>query len=98
MGKQLEFLTSQESIVIFGCGIKGKALLTLLNGMRERIIAFSDNNSALWGKSVEGIRIFPPEVLAQKYRESCVVIANRQNADEIYHQLRDMNISNLYII
>lgn len=98
LGKQLEFLTSQESIVIFGCGIKGKALLTLLNGMRERIIAFSDNNSALWGKSVEGIRIFPPEVLAQKYRESCVVIANRQNADEIYHQLRDMNISNLYII
>ena len=68
-------------IVIWGMG---KSMRTFLNrkGLykNDEIIAFIDNNQSLWGRSYQGIPVFPPNKL-QEIEYDCVIICVIDNVD-----------------
>ena len=52
---------TNRQCVIFGAGTMGRRAVGALHGMGVHPLAFADNNPALWGKSVEGVRVLSPE-------------------------------------
>ncbi len=63
-----------DSIVLFGAGGLGRKVLGGLVRTGFKVVAFADNNSRLWGKTVEGIPVYSPLEAAQKFGNSCKFI------------------------
>ncbi|MEI6610046.1 MAG: FkbM family methyltransferase [Deltaproteobacteria bacterium] len=64
----------EKSIVLFGAGGLGKKTLAGLRSMRIEPLAFADNNPALWGKDIDGVKVLPLKDAAEKYGQSAVFV------------------------
>jgi len=56
-----------DSIVLFGAGELGRKTLSGLRRCEREVVAFSDNNSLLWGSVIEGIPVLSPTEAAERY-------------------------------
>lgn len=61
-------------IVLFGAGGLGRIVLGKLRRIGIEPLAFVDNNPLLWGSSVDGIKVFPPQEGVEKYADSAVFV------------------------
>jgi FlaA1/EpsC-like NDP-sugar epimerase len=62
-----------ERVVIYGAGDAGARLSTVLLGSNEcRPVAFVDDKTALHGSFINGIEVFPPQVLPGLVRDRAV--------------------------
>lgn len=80
--------------IIFGAGERGTKIYRKLSGLFE-VIAYSDNNTKLWGKCLNGLEIIPPNELPE-FRErtdAVIFIANELHYLEIAKQLDDLGLS-----
>jgi FkbM family methyltransferase len=59
-----------DRIVLFGAGNLGRKALTILRRDGVEPLAFVDNNASLWGKSVDGVRVYPPAEGAEVFGKS----------------------------
>jgi len=64
----------EKAIVLFGAGQLGRKTLAGLRKLGIEPLAFSDNNVALWNKSIDGLSVIPPQEAAQKYGEKAVFL------------------------
>ena len=64
----------RDSLVLFGAGNLGRKTLQGLRRAGVEPLAFTDNNSALWGKAVEGLTVLSPQDAAAKYGRSAAFI------------------------
>lgn len=74
-----------EKIIIFGAGYWGDMAYHYYKKHYD-IVAYVDNNEALWYSERNGIKILPPSIL--KDEKVTVVIANSYHEGEIKEQLR----------
>lgn len=90
----LEKLASTKEIVIFGSGKLGEfaPVLLQLNGINT-IKAYCDNDSALWGKKLQGKPILSPSEAVQIYPKAVYLVANKLHRQEIKQQLVNMGIN-----
>jgi len=56
-----------DAFVIFGAGHLGKKVAALLESLGTPALAFSDNNSALWGQSIAGLEVFSPDEALRRF-------------------------------
>lgn len=63
--------------ILFGCGAWGRNVLKSLYQRERQILCCTDNAESLWGQELGGIKIEPPAVAADKYRDVLFVIARR---------------------
>jgi FkbM family methyltransferase len=63
-----------STIVLHGAGNLGRKTLRGLRQAGVEPIAFSDNNAALWGKTVEGVPVFSPAAAAAKFGKIAVFV------------------------
>jgi len=56
-----------KSLVLFGAGNFGRQVLACLRRDGNEPLAFVDNNSSLWGKTVDGIPVFSPYEAARRF-------------------------------
>jgi FlaA1/EpsC-like NDP-sugar epimerase len=63
-----------RGIVLFGAGGLGRKTLKGLRSVGLEPFAFSDNNKALWGQSIDGVRILPPAEAASRYGNSATFV------------------------
>lgn len=77
-----------ENIVLFGTGSKGKWFLEWLTdiGLRQYVVAFSDNNKEKWGTRIDGVMCENIDVLHQQYDDIKVIICSTWE-EEIRQQL-----------
>jgi FkbM family methyltransferase len=61
-------------IVLHGAGGLGRRALPGLRASGIEPLAFTDNNPALWGQSVEGVTVVSPSDAAQRYGETATFI------------------------
>ena len=87
-----------QKVVIFGCGEQGKISYPKL-AERFDVIAFSDNNKALWGKSIiteigNEVPIVPPREIREKLANDngVVIVCSINHFSEISRQLNELNI------
>lgn len=71
----------KNGIVIFGIGIWGRELYTILKNCHIPILFFVNNDEKKWGLEFKGIKIFSPEIL-RNYR-GYVLIAIKDFEDDI---------------
>lgn len=58
-------------LVLHGSGGFGRELLHALRDAGRGPVAFSDNNRALWGSSIDGLPVFAPDEAVKRYGETC---------------------------
>lgn len=79
-----------KKVIIFGAGPTGMRVYDFYKDICE-IVAFTDNNEQLWGKSLEEINIIPPEnICGIEY--DYVVISSIPGYDSICEQLKRMGV------
>lgn len=88
----------QEKTVIFGCGVYGKKLLSVLSHERDNIICFCDNDMKKWGDLVDGIEVISPEKASKCWPGVQYIVANKKSAEEIKCQLLLLGIKEEKII
>src|SRR5579872_789924 len=95
-------------LVLFGAGQLGRRTLAGLRKADIEPVGWSDNNSKLWGKQVEGITVLSPADAAARYGTTAVFVITIWGAAAVDHmrdrerQLRNLgcqkvvNIGSLY--
>ncbi len=63
-----------KSLVLFGAGELGRRTLSGLRRMNISPIAFSDNNSSLWGHKIDGVPVLAPEDAARRFGDSAAFV------------------------
>lgn len=79
-----------NKVVFFGAGGQAEHIWKQLQSMplcETQCVAFTDNNSSLWGKTFKGIKIISPYELTQDTADFFVVTSIYENA--IKRQLTD---------
>jgi len=65
---------ANKPIVLFGAGGLGRRTLAGLRKHGVEPVAFADNNSAGWGRDIEGVRVLSPKDAAATYGKSAVFV------------------------
>ncbi len=86
-----------DKCIIFGCGNIGRAAYDKLKRFYE-ILAFSDNNNNLWGETLYGVNIIPPEDLFNMIeREKARLFVCMENTGDVVAQLREYGFQQIYV-
>ena len=83
----------ETRMVLFGAGGFGRRTLVRLRSLGIEPLAFADNNRALWGQSVEGLRVMPPGDAAREFGPNAafvVTIWNGQATDRMADRLQQL--------
>lgn len=87
-------LQETDTVVIFGCGMWGRALYEQMNKIFNiKIVGFSDNNKEIHGKEIGGCHVYFPNECIKKFPGATYVIAVDNYFDEICRQLVLLGIS-----
>lgn len=63
-----------DHLVLLGAGGLGRKIARTLRQIGHQPLAFCDNNRALWGTEVEGLRVFSPASAAKTFPEAAFMI------------------------
>lgn len=79
---------SAERLILFGTGFIYQTMreITVLPPTCE-VVALTDNNSAKWGRKVDGVEVIPPSKINELEFDKIVICAENVFADEIERQL-----------
>lgn len=87
-----------KAIIVFGAGKWGKAL-TKFNPQRDvKILFVCDNNSELWGESINGIEIKSPQGIKEEKFDKLIICGGGEMACEATEQVFSYGISRDQII
>jgi hypothetical protein len=90
LGMDIKALQGIYRIALFGSGVDGRLVLTLLKKSGVKAHWFCDNNPSLWGNYIEGIEVISPDKL--KELDAKVLITSSIYRDAIDTQLIEMGI------
>jgi FkbM family methyltransferase len=76
--------------VIFGSGSLGRIICDGARASRLPVLAFADNNQALWGSSVDGIPILSPADAVDRFNDRAFFIVGVYNSSKPSQQLRQL--------
>jgi FlaA1/EpsC-like NDP-sugar epimerase len=87
---------TQNPVVVWGAGNFTMRLLkdSVLN--KCNIVAFIDNDSTKWGKTIKGISVYPPD--KAKNFKGALVICSALGSDDILSQIKTMGAKNDIIV
>lgn len=88
------FLSNQKQVVLFGAGLAGINALKVLKKKGIQVLFFCDNDKNKHGKSIDGIKIYPPDRLLRNKHET--VLISSDFFEEIGLQLKKMGIVEFY--
>ena len=80
--------------IIYGCGTRGKMLLSCLN--KTQVIAFIDRNPALIGTAHKAIKVISLQDYIIKYHACFIIISTTTFHDEIVDILKRKNIRHYF--
>lgn len=87
-------------VMIYGAGVSGRQLAAAIGSRREmKIAGFLDDNKGLHGASVNGIRVYPPDKVAELIEKLviddvllAIPSATQQRRNEILASLRSLRV------
>jgi FkbM family methyltransferase len=83
----------EKRLVLFGAGGFGRRTLAGLRTLGIEPLAFADNDPALWGRSVEGLRVVSPEEAARVFADDAafvLTIWNGRATDRMADRVRQL--------
>lgn len=88
---------SYGPIVIFGGGNYGVLTFLWLKENQKDVVAFCDNDVALWGKEIGRLPVMSPEKAVKEYPQACFVVANKNHAEQMKRQLKQLGVDHICI-
>ncbi len=91
----------EKTIVLFGAGGLGKKTLAGLRRIGIEPLAFADNNPVLWGKEIDGVKVFSLKDAAEKFGQNAVFVITIWRAEssdtmaERQNQLKELNCAKI---
>lgn len=74
--------------VIFGTGSLGRILLAAAGDADVRVVAFADNNRALWGSQIDGRPVMSPDAAVEQLGDRAYFVVGVYNSSKPMAQLR----------
>lgn len=94
-----ETLKDKRNIVVFGCGINGKALVRSLSAYGIRPLCFADNAKDMWGTRVEGLEVKSPLEIDFKDVDAAVITPFKpETADAMRKQLAGLGVKDEVLV
>lgn len=69
-----------KNFILFGAGIRGTELATILKDLGVKNFVFVDNNEEKWGGNIDGNEIFPPAHLNENISQNLVLITTEESS------------------
>lgn len=88
-------ILGDETIILWGAGVRGKQCAEWFYKMGLRVDAIVDSNQELWGKTDKMIKIHPPRILRNK--ASNLIITPDDHAEDIREMVRNMANEKLHV-
>lgn len=82
-----------NNIILFGAGRFGRMVNRKLQGLQIQPIAFTDNNPALWGNTIDGVEVIAPRDAASELGQQAtflVCIWNGEAQDRMADRVRQL--------
>jgi FkbM family methyltransferase len=79
-----------QSIVLFGAGTLGRQVLAQLRKDGVEPLAFTDNNAALHGTTVNGLNVLSPQAAAAQYGQSAAFVVTVWNTNHSFMDTKKM--------
>jgi FkbM family methyltransferase len=76
----------QNSLVLFGAGNFGRQVLSALRTDGIEPLAFSDNNPAVWGNFINGVKVYSPIDAAKYFGQKATFVVTIWNKDHSFIQ------------
>jgi FkbM family methyltransferase len=70
-----------RSLILFGAGGLGRKTLAGLRKIGIEPFGFTDNNSALWGKLVDGVQVYSPDEAARLWNDKAAFVVTTWRHD-----------------
>ena len=86
-----------KNIVVWGCGMHGKNIAELLSPYKNENIVYTDGNNSVWNTFIDRFSVVSPSECFKKYKDALYVISSTKYSNEIYSELNDNGITNVYI-
>jgi len=84
-----------KTIILFGAGRLGRKILNVLRKLDIEPLAFADNNSGLWDKSIDGLKVYSPKDAVVTFGKAVsFIVAIRHPGftfEQAKQQLRELN-------
>lgn len=80
-------------VVLAGAGALGKATLRGLRRVGIEPLAFTDNNSQLWGKEIDGLQVYSPSDAAVRFGSDSAFVVTVYNGTALRSQLATLKCS-----
>lgn len=91
--KIIGFSDDKQPTIIFGSGKLGQFIhAQLLYRRHKNIVAYCDNNRAMWGNMKYDIEILPPVQAVTRFPNAKYIIANKKNVIDMWKQLENMGV------
>lgn len=81
---------NRRPVVLFGCGALGRRTLDGLKRAGKMPIAMADNNSAMWGREIDGVTVLSPADAVKAYGSDAVFVVTIYNGAAARAQLQSM--------
>lgn len=78
----------EDPIVLFGAGRLGRCVLGGLRKAGREVLGFADNAPALWGRSVDGLAVLPPDAAVRSFGRGALFVVTVYNGSPVLRQLR----------
>lgn len=91
-------LSTGKQLVLFGAGQLGRGAHRKLSVLGYKVMAFCDNNPALWGQTVQGLEILSPAAAAERFSETLPFVVSIWKAEgthrflETHDQLKRLGV------
>lgn len=93
-----EFIKRNENIVIWGTGSYTMQLLAILPDLLEHICCFVDNNPTKQDIMFCDKKVRLPQYLIDEAINCPILICSMQNSNDIVNQIKEMKLSNLFLV
>jgi FkbM family methyltransferase len=81
-----------KSFVLFGAGRLGRITLAGLRDAGVEPLAFADNSPNLWGKWVDGVKVFSPQDAKQQFVQKALFVTTVYTSTPVRHQLEELKV------
>jgi FkbM family methyltransferase len=85
-------IAGRTHVVLFGAGYLGRHARRDMDGLPFKVEAFVDNNSALWGGTVDGLEVLSPDAAVARFGQSALWLITIYTNAKIIEQCRALGV------
>jgi len=85
-------IAGRTDVVMFGSGYLGRHVYRDLDALPFNVVAFVDNDSTLWGSSIDGLEILSPEDAVARFGQDALWLITIYTNSRVIEQCRALGV------